>query len=286
MASVHYGYPGCYLASRENIMRDAMPSTPVLTLSNVTLIRDNRVILDAIDWRVVSGERWVVLGPNGSGKTTLCRLAGLYLHPTRGDINVLGERLSRTDVRALRTRIGMTSQALADMMRPALTALDIVLTGKNAALAPWWHKYSHADRKHAGALLARFACSGLSNSRYATLSAGERQRVLLARALMGDPSLLILDEPTAGLDLAGREQLVTLLAGVADDPRLNSVVLVTHHVDEIPPGFTHVLLLANGRPIAQGPIGETLTAKLLSNCFGIELKLEQRDGRWLAWGPG
>lgn len=267
-------------------MRDAMPSTPVLILSNVTLVRDGRVILDTIDWRVTSGERWVVLGPNGSGKTTLCRLAGLYLHPTRGNIDVLGEQLSRTDVRALRTRLGMTSQALADMMRPSLTARDIVLTGKNAALAPWWHDYSDADRTHADALLARFACSELPNARYATLSAGERQRVLLARALMGNPSLLILDEPTAGLDLAGREQLVTLLTSVADDPQVSGVVLVTHHVDEIPPGFTHVLLLANGRPVAQGPIGETLTAKLLSHCFGIELKLEQRDGRWLAWRPG
>ena len=263
-----------------------MPSTPVLTLSDVTLVRNGRTILDAIDWRVASGERWVVLGPNGSGKTTLCRVAGLYLHPTRGHVDVLGERLGRTDVRALRTQLGMTSQALADMMRPALSARDIVMTGRNAALAPWWHEYSDADRERADALLARFACGALSGARYATLSAGERQRVLLARALIGNPPLLILDEPTAGLDLAGREQLVALLGGVADDPRVRGVVLVTHHVDEIPPGFTHVLLLAEGRPVAHGRIAETLTADLLSRCFGVPLKLERRDGRWLAWGSG
>ena len=267
-------------------MGDARPATPVLTLSDVTLVKDGRIILDTIDWHIACGDRWVVLGPNGSGKTTLCRLAGLYLHPTRGNIDVLGERVGHTDVRALRTRLGMTSQAIADMMRPALTARDIVMTGRNAALAPWWHEYSDADRDRADVLLARFACGGLSSARYATLSAGERQRVLLARALMGDPPLLILDEPTAGLDLTGREQLITLLASIADDPHVSGIILVTHHVDEIPPGFTHVLLLADGRPVAQGPIGETLTAELLSSCFGIQLELERRDRRWLAWGPG
>lgn len=260
-----------------------MSSAPVLSLRGVTLVRDGRTILDRVDWQVLPGERWVVLGPNGSGKTSLCRLAGLYLHPTRGDLDVLGERLGRTDVRALRTRLGITSQAVADLMRRELSPRDIVMTGRHAALAPWWHEYGDADRTRADALLTRFARSAHSNARFGTLSAGERQRVLLARALMGEPALLILDEPTAGLDLTGREQLIALLTGVAHDTEVQGVILVTHHVDEIPPGFTHVLLIADGRVVGRGPIDATLSATSLSRCFGIGLKLERRDDRWLAW---
>lgn len=261
-----------------------MSTEPVLALTGVSLVRDERRILDTIDWRIAPGERWIILGPNGSGKTSLCRLAGLYLHPTKGDVDVLGKRLGRTDVRELRTRLGMTSQALADMLRPGLQAIDIVMTGRNAALAPYWHRYGDSDRARAAALLARFGCSTLAQARYATLSAGERQRVLLARALMADPPLLLLDEPAAGLDLAGREQLVAMLAGVAADPATAAIVLVTHHVDEIPRGFTHVLMLADGKVAAQGPLAETLTAENLSRCFGLRLALARQDGRWMAWG--
>lgn len=261
-----------------------MSTEPVLALTGVSLVRDGRTILDRIDWRVAPGERWIVLGPNGSGKTSLCRLAGLYLHPTQGDVDVLGKRLGRTDVRELRTRLGMTSQALADMLRPGVQAVDLVMTGRNAALAPYWHRYDDTDRERASALLARFGCAELAGARYATLSAGERQRVLLARALMADPPLLLLDEPAAGLDLAGREQLVAMLAEVAADRATAAIVLVTHHVDEIPRGFTHVLMLADGSVAAQGPIAETLTAKNLSRCFGLRLALARQDGRWMAWG--
>ena len=261
-----------------------MPTAPVLALTGVSLVRDGRTILDRIDWRVAPGDRWIVLGPNGSGKTSLCRLAGLYLHPSQGDVDVLGERLGRTDVRELRTKLGMTSQALADMLRPGLQAVDLVMTGRNAALAPYWHRYDDADRERAEGLLARFGCGRLATARYATLSAGERQRVLLARALMSDPPLLLLDEPAAGLDLAGREQLVAMLADVAADRATAAVVLVTHHVDEIPRGFTHVLMLADGRIAAQGPIADTLTADNLSRCFGLRLALARQDGRWMAWG--
>jgi iron complex transport system ATP-binding protein len=178
----------------------------------------------------------------------------------------------------------MTSQALADMLRPGLQAVDLVLTGRNAALAPYWHRYDDGDRNRATQLLTRFGCADLASARYATLSAGERQRVLLARALMSDPPLLLLDEPAAGLDLAGREQLVAMLADVAADRATAGIVLVTHHVDEIPRGFTHVLMLANGRVAAQGPISDTLTAESLSRCFGIRLALGRQGGRWLAWG--
>ncbi len=261
-----------------------MPTEPVLALSGVSLVRDERTILDRIDWQVAPGDRWIVLGPNGSGKTSLCRLAGLYLHPTRGDVDVLGKRLGRTDVRELRTQLGMTSQALADMLRPGLQAVDLVMTGRNAALAPYWHRYDDADRERAAKLLARFGCARLAKARYATLSAGERQRVLLARALMSDPPLLLLDEPAAGLDLGGREQLVAMLADVAADSATAAIVLVTHHVDEIPPGFTHVLMLADGQVAAQGPIADTLTAESLSRCFGLRLSLARQGGRWMAWG--
>ena len=263
-----------------------MPSSAVISLSNVTLKRDGQTILNSINWTVLTGERWVILGPNGSGKTTLCKLAGLYMHPSHGNIDVMGKRLGRTDVRLLRAKLGFTSQALADMMRPSLSALEIVMTGRHAALTPWWHNYGERDRERATSLLKRFNCEALSNARYATLSAGERQRVMLARALMSDPPLLILDEPTAGLDLTGREQLISLLARLADNTKLRGAVLVTHHVDEIPPGFTHILLLGNGRLVAQGPIRETLTPDVLSECFGIPLQLEHRDNRWTAWSSG
>ena len=262
-----------------------MPPAPALDLTGVTLVRDGRTLLDRIDWRVAAGDRWIILGPNGSGKTSLCRLAGLYIHPSRGTVDVLGHRLGRVDVRAPRARLGMTSQALADRMRPALAAADIVLTGRHAALAPWWHDYDDADRHRAAGLLERFGCGALLTARYATLSAGERQRVLLARALMADPAVLILDEPTAGLDLPGRERLVSMLAGLAADRTPEAILLVTHHVDEIPPGFTHALLLDAGRIVAAGPIDSALTAATLSRCFGLRLALERRAGRWLAWSP-
>ena len=263
----------------------AMTGSVALDLTGVRFVRDGRAILDGIDWRVRAGERWAVVGPNGSGKTTLCRLASLYVHPSAGAVSVLGRRMGRCDVRALRAHVGVTSQALADLMRPELRAADIVLTGRHAALTPWWHEYDGADRDRAAALLARVGCAHLAGARYGTLSAGERQRVLLARALVNDPSLLVLDEPTAGLDLAGREQLVARLAEVAGaDP--GAVVLVTHHVDEIPPGFTHILMLAGGRVVGRGPLEATLTAERLSTCFGLPLRLARRDGRWWAWGAG
>ena len=263
-----------------------MTTDTVLSFADVELIRDDRTILRDITWSVRRDERWVVLGPNGSGKTTLCRLASLYLHPSHGTIEVLGRRLGRTDVRELRSHLGFTSLALADMLRSNLRVSDVVVTGKYADLAPFWHSYTSEDRQRAASLLQRFGCDQLHEAPFGRLSAGERQRVLLARTLMSHPSLLILDEPTAGLDLGGREQLVALLATVAGDGAVPATVLVTHHVDEIPPRFTHVLLLAKGRILAAGPIEQTLTADALSSCFGIGLSLDRRDGRWLAWSTG
>ena len=259
---------------------------PVLQLTDVDFVRDDRTILSHVTWEVRSDERWVVLGPNGSGKTTLCRLASLYIHPTRGTIDVLGQRLGRVDVRELRTHLGFTSAALTTMLRPNLSVLDVVVTGKHAALAPYWHTYTEDDYAKSRALLDRFGASSVADARFGTLSSGERQRVLLARTLISDPSLLLLDEPTAGLDLGGREHLVSLLASLAADRTAPATIMVTHHVDEIPPGFTHALLIKDGQTVASGPIDLTLTAARLSECFGLSLTVERRRDRWAAWSPG
>ena len=256
----------------------------VLELTDVNLVRGDRTILRGISWQVQADERWVVLGPNGSGKTTLCRLASLYLHPSRGTIDVLGRRLGRVDVRELRSHLGFTSAAVERMMRPTLAVADAVVTGKNAALAPYWHTYTDDDREKAHRLLERFGAASLIDAEIGTLSSGETQRVLLARTLMSDPALLLLDEPTAGLDLGGREELVSLLGRFAASPTAPATIMVTHHVDEIPPGFTHALLLRDGQVLSSGLIAQVLTQERLSACFGLPLKLEHRDGRWLAWG--
>jgi len=258
-------------------------SEPVLDLRGVTKIADERPILRDLDWQVHAGERWVVLGRNGCGKTTLLRIASLYLHPSSGTVTVLGETLGRCDVRRLRERIGFSSASFADMLRPALEAAEIVMTAKHAALEPWWHTYDEADRAQAFELLDRVGIAHLGSRQFGTLSSGERQRVLLARTLMNDPGVVLLDEPTAALDLAGREELVAALDALARDPLTPPVVMVTHHVEEIPASFTHALLLRDGESLAQGPIGDVLTAGTLASCFGLPLELERRGGRWLAW---
>ena len=263
-----------------------MGSDAVVTMSGVRFVRDGTAILDGIDWQVRRNERWVVLGPNGSGKSTLCQIVTLYQHPSQGTVRVLGGELGRIEVRALRRRIGVTSAALAAMMQPRLTASQLVVAGKHAALAHWWHAYDDADWAHAHACLARVGCQRQANQAFGTLSSGERQRVLLARALMTDPGLLVLDEPTAGLDLSGREQLVQTLTELAQDPESPPVIVVTHHVDEIPPGFTHALLLADGAIRAAGPIAEVLTSQHLTDCFGMALAVERRHDRWRAWATG
>lgn len=263
-----------------------MAGTAALVMSQVSLRREGNEVLRGIDWTIGSGERWVVLGRNGSGKSTLLRIASLYLHPTTGTVDVLGERLGRTDVRVLRRRIGVASTGMADMLRTDLTPVDVVMTAKNAALEPWWHTYDDADRARARDCLARLGVAPLADRNFVTLSSGERQRVLLARTLMNDPGLVLLDEPTAGLDLAGREDLVAALAAFADDVDTPATALITHHVEEIPDGFTHVLMIVEGQELVSGPIDEVLTAENLSTCFGIGLGLERRHGRWWAWGTG
>jgi iron complex transport system ATP-binding protein len=253
---------------------------PVLQLTGVGRRVDLTRMLGGVDWRIDPGQHWVVLGPNGSGKSTLLRIAGLHLHPTEGTVRVLGETLGRTDVRRLRRRIGYASASLADSFRPGITAGDVVMTALHGALEPWWHDYTDDDRDRARALLGRIGCGDRACQAFGTLSSGERQRVLLARTLMLQPDLLLLDEPTAALDLGGREALVATLADLAADPSTPPMVQVTHHVEEIPPGFTHALLLEAGRVVDAGPLADVVTEQALSSCYGLDLRLTQAAGRW------
>ena len=223
-----------------------------LRLEHVRLVRAGTVILDDVSLSVEAGQRWLVLGANGSGKTTLLRIAALYEHPTAGTVEVLGERLGRTDVRELRRRVGYASAALADQLRPELSALDVVRTARYAALEPWWHRYTAADDRHAADCLERMGVGRFAARPVGSLSSGERQRVLLARTLMNDPAIVLLDEPSARLDLGGREQLVHALDELGADPDAPPLVLVTHHVDDIPTTITHALLLREGRTLRRG----------------------------------
>ena len=208
----------------------------VLRLVDVSFVRGDRLILAPLTWKVMPGQRWLVLGANGSGKTTLLSIAAMYDHPSTGDVQVLGERLGRTDVRVLRRRIGYMSPSLAAQLRPELRCLDIVMTAKYAALEPWWHRYDGADETRARQCLERMGVAWLADRPLATTSSGEQQRVLLARTLMNEPAVLLLDEPSARLDLGGREQLVQALAELTTDPTAPPLILVTHHLDEVPPG--------------------------------------------------
>ena len=259
---------------------------PALRLSDVGVVRDRRPLLAGVNWAVQPGERWVVLGPNGAGKSTLLRVAALYLHPTEGTVEVLGRRLGRVDVRRMRHRVGYASAMLSDRIRPTINALDAVMTARHGALEPWWHSYDDTDRQRAADLLERMGCGHLGGQQFGLLSSGERQRVQIARTLMTEPGLVLLDEPTAALDLTGREELVRSLDALSADPTTPPTVLVTHHVEEIPAGFDHVLLLREGRVVAAGPIDEVLTAERLSACFSMDLELEHHRGRWWAHATG
>tara|TARA_B100001123_G_scaffold449314_1_gene614159 strand:- start:44714 stop:45523 length:810 start_codon:yes stop_codon:yes gene_type:complete len=254
----------------------------VLQLSNVNVIREGKPLLQKINWQVRNDQHWIILGPNGSGKTTLCQLASLYLHPSNGNVDVLGERLGQTDVRELRKNIGFTSSALQTLLNPMLRVEDIVISAKDGALAPWWHSYTPKDRQKARGLLDLFGCTDLEQRFFKTLSSGEKQRVLLARTLMNDPALWILDEPMRGLDLGGREKLIERLGLLTSHTKAPSTILVTHHVEEIPEGFTHALLLANGQIVISGELAKVLTEDSISECFGLRLTLNYHDGRWRA----
>ncbi len=262
---------------------DQLATTPPIELRGVGLRIDGAALLSDIDWTVGAEERWVVLGPNGAGKTSLLRIASLWRHPSSGTVRVLGERLGHVDVRPLRARIGVASPALADRLRPDLTVADVVMTGRRGALEPWWHDYDDIDRRRTGEALASVGAESLGGRLFGTLSSGEKQRVQLARTLAADPDLLFLDEPTAGLDLGAREDLVGRLGRLAADPTTAPTVLVTHHVEEIPTGFTHALLLRDGKVVASGPLAKVVTASNLGTTFGLTVRLAVDDGRYRAW---
>lgn len=255
-------------------------ASPPLRFTHVDLDRLTTPVLHDVDWEVAGDERWVVLGPNGSGKTTMFQLASGYLYPTRGGVEILGHRLGRVDVRRLREHIGLVSAAVAKMLVTSVSASDVVMSSLHGALEPWWHRYGDDQRAQARELLAQAGFAAIADRPFGVLSEGERQQVLLARSLMTSPALLLLDEPAAGLDLGGRERLVARLADLAADTSAPPMVMITHHVEEIPPGFTHVLLLREGHVTAAGPIEVTLTAAALSEAFGLPLALSGVAGRW------
>jgi iron complex transport system ATP-binding protein len=254
----------------------------VLHLREVGVRRDGADLLRGVTWTVNENERWVVVGPNGAGKTTLLQVASTLLYPSVGTAEVLGEELGRTDVFELRPRIGIASAAVAEKVPAGETVIDLVLTASYAILGRWHEEYDTTDVSRAVGLLEALGCADLIRRRFDTLSEGERKRVQIARALMPDPELLLLDEPAAGLDLGGREDLVARLARLADDPGAPTMVLVTHHVEEVPDGFTHAMLLRGGEAIAQGKVDEVFTPEHLGRCFGLPLAVERQNGRWYA----
>ena len=254
----------------------------VLAFAGVGVVRGQSILLDDVNWDVEEGQRWVVLGPNGAGKTTLLQLASGRMHPSRGVVGILDEVLGAVDVFELRPRIGLASASLAERIPPRERVGDVVVTASYGVVGRWRESYDSLDHGRALQLLDALGAAHLVDRTYGTLSEGERKRVQIARSLMTDPELMLLDEPAAGLDLGGREDLVRRLGDIAGDLAAPALVLVTHHVEEIPPNFTDVLLLREGRVVAQGPIEITLTEGNLSATFGLPLVLERHGMRYSA----
>jgi len=254
----------------------------VLRLTDVTLRRGENQVLDGVTWSVAPADRWVIIGPNGAGKTSLITLCSARAHPTTGTVEILGEPLGETSTQELRIRIGLASAALADRIPPGETVRDLVMTAAYGVTVRWREEYETVDEVRADDLLSAFGMHAFADRTFETLSEGERKRVQIARALMTDPELLLLDEPAAGLDLGGREELLGALTELAGDRRSPAIVMVTHHVEEIPAGFTHVLLLRDGKAVAQGRLADTLTSANLSATYGMPIQLFAQEGRWTA----
>jgi iron complex transport system ATP-binding protein len=265
----------------ENASEPADPDL-LIDFHAVSLRRGGRTLVGPLDWSVELDERWVIIGPNGAGKTSLLRIAAAAEHPSSGAAFVLGERLGRVDLAELRSRIGLSSSALAQRVPGDEVVRDLVISAGYAVLGRWRERYEEADHRQAIDMLESLGAEHLADRTYGTLSEGERKRVLIARALMTDPELLLLDEPAAGLDLGGREELVARLTDLAADPDAPALVLVTHHVEEIPPGFSHCMLLSEGELVAAGLLPDVLTAENLSIAFGQSIALEVVDGRYFA----
>jgi iron complex transport system ATP-binding protein len=254
----------------------------VIAAEKVSVVRSRKHLLRDVSWQVELDERWVILGPNGAGKTTLLNLAAGRSHPTSGTLHVLGERVGRTDLQELRTRIGLSTAALADRIPPGELVRDVVMTASWSVVGRFRESYEDIDASRALELLDEWGMGGLADREYGTLSEGERKRTQIARALMVDPELLLLDEPAAGLDLGGREDLVSRLTALALDPDAPAIALVTHHVEEIPPGFTHAMLLREGAIVASGLLPDVITSDNLSATFDVKLRVSQAEGRYSA----
>jgi iron complex transport system ATP-binding protein len=254
----------------------------VLRLSGVTVRYDRTMLLRDVNWIAHADESWVIIGPNGAGKTTLLQVAATLLAPTLGTVEILGEVLPAADIADLRTRIGMASSAIAEQVPPTEKVIDLVLTASYGILGRDTEEYDSFDVTRAVELLDALGCAHLIRRRFISLSEGERKRVQIARSLMADPELLLLDEPAAGLDLGAREDLLARIAALLRDPRSPMMVFVTHHVEEVPAGFTHAMLMRKGTVLAAGPLAEVFTERNLSRCFGVPLQIERRAARWSA----
>ena len=252
----------------------------VLQLSDVSVVRGGNAILDSVTWSVDDDQRWVILGPNGAGKTTLLQIAAAALHPTSGEATILGEPLGHSDLSELRPRIGFASSALARRIPRKETVLDVVMTAAYAVTGRWHEEYEDIDERRARRVLAEWHLDHLADRTFGSLSDGEQKRVQIARSVMTDPEILLLDEPAASLDLGGREELLELLGGYASDPRSPAIVMVTHHVEEIPLGFLNALLLSEGGVAAQGTLEDVLTSEQLSSTFGVDVELAELEGRY------
>lgn len=256
-----------------------------IDLQGVTVMKSGKRLISGVDWTVRQGERWVLFGPNGAGKTTLLQVVSTYQFPARGTATILGERMGRTDVRRLRPRIGYVGPAPASLVRRYLPCRDIVVTGRHAAFVDTrWHAYTDDDWEFAERQMELMGVSDMAQREFATLSDGEKKRVLIARALMARPDLLLLDEPGTGLDLGARERLIASLAAMAGHEQGLTVILVTHHVEEIPPGFDRMIVLAGGQVVVSGTIGEALTGKNLTEIYGMPLTVDSSNGRYRATG--
>lgn len=258
-----------------------MAST-VLQFRDVSVVRDGNLILDSVTWNVDSDERWVILGPNGAGKTTLLQIAAAAMHPSKGSAHVLEESLGKVDVFELRPMIGFASTAMARKIPRNETVLDVVLTAAYSVTGRWNEEYEEIDLRRAQRVLKEWGLEGFAERRFGSLSDGEQKRVQIARSVMTDPELLLLDEPAASLDLGAREELLGLLGGYASSPASPAIIMVTHHVEEIPHGFTHTLLLSHGKIVAAGPFAEALTSETLTETFGIPIDLSEAEGRFSA----
>lgn len=254
----------------------------ILQLSDISVRRGGRVILGPLNWQVLEGQRWVILGPNGAGKTTLLQICSSLIHPTTGEIHILGEKLGRVDVFELRTRIGLTSSALVEQLSPDELVMDVVLTAAYAMLGRWQEKYDLWDESRAMALLTALGVRELGERLFGSLSEGEKKRVQIARALMADPELLLLDEPASSLDLGGREDLLRRIESLSKDPLAPATVIVTHHIEEIPVGTTHALLLRDGVAVAQGEVASVITDQNLTQAYGLAITVQTEGGRFFA----